>query len=239
MNPLHQFEIKPILDISAGGISFAFTNSSLAVLLSCSAFVILMLLCTSKRQLIPSRAQAFAEFAYQAISSMVDENIGQNGRHFFPFVFSLFFFILAGNMFGLIPYCFTFTSHIIATFTLAMIAFLLVTIYGFIRHGLHFLSYFVPKGVPLVCGLLLMPIELFSYLSRPISLSIRLFANMMAGHTMLKVFAGFSALMGVWGIAPLVVNVVLTGFELLVAVLQAYVFTVLTCLYLHDAVYLH
>ncbi|MDR1475071.1 MAG: F0F1 ATP synthase subunit A [Holosporales bacterium] len=239
MNPLHQFEIRPILDIPVGGINLAFTNSSLAVALSCSIFIILMLLCIRKRNFVPSRAQAFAEVAYQAISAMVDENVGKKGNRFFPFIFSMFFFILSGNAFGLIPYCFTFTSHIIATFTLAMIAFSLATIYGFAKHGLHFLSYFVPRGIPTVFGLLLMPIELFSYLSRPISLSIRLFANMMAGHTMLKVFAGFSALMGIWGVAPLLVNIVLTGFEFLVAMLQAYVFTVLTCLYLHDAVYLH
>ncbi len=239
MNPLHQFEVKSLLGIFINDLDLSFTNASLAMVLSCAIFVFIMTLCTKNKGLVPTRLQAVGELAYQAVATLVDDNVGKKGRQFFPFVFSIFFFIISGNVFGLIPYCFTFTSHIIATFTLAMIVFTLVTVYGFIRHGLHFLSFFVPKGVPLICGLLLMPIELFSYLSRPISLSIRLFANMMAGHTMIKVFAGFSALMGIWGVAPLVVNVALTGFEFLVAIIQAYVFTILTCLYLHDAVYLH
>jgi F-type H+-transporting ATPase subunit a len=170
---------------------------------------------------------------------MLTEQVGSGGKPFFPFVFTLFMFIVVGNLQGLIPYAFTFTSHIIVTFGLAFVVFIGVTILGFIRHGVHFLSFFVPKGVPAVMLILMVPIEIISYLTRPVSLSIRLFANMMAGHTMLKVFAGFVVGLGVLGgWAPLALNVVLTGFEVLVALLQAYVFAVLTCIYINDAVHL-
>ena len=171
---------------------------------------------------------------------MVRDNVGTEGRPYFPFIFSLFMFILFANLIGLVPYSFTFTSHIIVTFAMAITVFLGVTVIGIIRHGLRFFTLFLPSGVPMVMAPLLIPIEIVSYLSRPVSLSIRLFANMMAGHTMLKVFAGFVVPLGILGgWAPLAVDVALTGFEFLVAVLQAYVFTILTCLYLNDAINLH
>jgi F-type H+-transporting ATPase subunit a len=178
--------------------------------------------------------------SYEFVGNMLTEQVGSAGKVFFPFVFTLFMFILVGNLLGMVPYSFTFTSHIIVTFGLAFVVFLMVTVLGFIKHGAHFLSFFVPKGVPAVMLVLMVPIEILSYLTRPVSLSIRLFANMMAGHTMLKVFAGFVIGLGVLGgWAPLALNVVLTGFEVLVAFLQAYVFAVLTCIYLNDAIHLH
>ena len=181
-----------------------------------------------------------AEMAYEFVANMVRDNVGTAGRKFFPFVFTLFMFILFGNLLGLLPYSFTFTSHIVVTGTLALVVITLVTAVGIIRHGFHFFSYFVPKGVPAALLPLMIPIEIISYLSRPVSLSIRLFANMMAGHTMLKVFGGFVVVLGfLGGWAPLAMDVALTAFELLVAGLQAYVFTVLTCIYLSDAVHLH
>jgi F-type H+-transporting ATPase subunit a len=173
------------------------------------------------------------------VADLIDSNVGEKGRRYFPFVFSIFLFVLLGNLVGLVPYVFTFTSHIIATFTVAMIVFLFVTALGIALHGFRFLGLFAPAGVPKFLLPLLIPVEMISYLSRPISLAVRLFANMMAGHTMMKVFAGFVAMIGVWGVAPIAVNVILTGFEVVVAVLQAYIFTILTCVYLNDAVHLH
>jgi F-type H+-transporting ATPase subunit a len=180
------------------------------------------------------------EMSYDFIANLLKENVGSEGRRYFPFIFSLFMFILFGNIMGLLPGAFTITSHIIVTFAMAAVVFVGVTIIGFARHGTHFLSLFVPKGVPFVLLLLLVPIEIISYFVRPFSLSIRLFANMLAGHTMLKVFGGFVVMMGILGgWAPLAFIVILTGLELLIAFLQAYVFAILTCLYLNDAVHLH
>jgi F-type H+-transporting ATPase subunit a len=192
------------------------------------------------RSLVPGRWQSLTEISYEFIAGMIRDNVGSEGRKYFPFVFSLFMFILFANLIGLIPYAFTFTSHIAVTFTMALVVFLGVTVIAVARHGLHFFSFFLPSGVPMVMAPVLVPIEVLSYLSRPISLSIRLFANMMAGHTMMKVFAGFIIPLGILGgWAPLTVDVALTAFEFLVAFLQAYVFTVLTCLYLNDAIHLH
>ena len=170
---------------------------------------------------------------------MVSDNIGDKGHKFFPLIFTLFTFLLFGNMLGMLPYSFTFTSHIIVTFVLAMFVFLLVTLLGIFIHGFKFFGLFVPKGVPMIMLPLMIPIEIISYLSRPISLSVRLFANMMAGHTMLKIFAGFIVPLGIFGVAPLMVDVALTALEVLIAFLQAYVFTILTCLYLNEAINLH
>tara|TARA_B100000676_G_C18044883_1_gene827269 strand:- start:1539 stop:2126 length:588 start_codon:yes stop_codon:yes gene_type:complete len=193
-----------------------------------------------KRLLVPGRWQSLAEISYEFIAGMIRDNVGSEGRKYFPFVFSLFMFILFANLIGLIPYAFTFTSHIVVTFAMALVVFLGVTVIAIARHGLHFFSFFLPSGIPMLMAPVLVPIEVLSYLSRPISLSIRLFANMMAGHTMMKVFAGFVIPLGIFGgWAPLSVDVALTAFEFLVAFLQAYVFTVLTCLYLNDAINLH
>jgi F-type H+-transporting ATPase subunit a len=240
-SPLHQFEIEPIISLpKIGNIDLSYTNSALWMTIAVVVVTVFMVGGTAKRSLVPGRWQSMAELSYEFIANMLSENVGSAGRKYFPFVFSLFMFILAGNLLGLIPYSFTFTSHIIVTFGLALTVFIGVTILGFVKHGLHFFSFFVPKGVPWVLMPLMVPIEVLSYLTRPVSLSIRLFANMMAGHTMLKVFAAFVVSLGlIGGWAPLAVNVVLTGFEILVCFLQAYVFTVLTCIYLNDSLHLH
>ena len=238
--PLEQFEIKPLIPIHIGNLDLSFTNSALMMTIAAGAVTLFLVGGIGARAAVPGRWQSAAEMSYEFIAGMVRDNVGSEGRQYFPFVFTLFMFILFGNLIGMIPYGFTFTSHIIVTFGLAALVFLLVTFVGLARHGMHFFSYFMPSGVPIWMAPIIVPIEVISYLSRPISLSVRLFANMMAGHTMLKVFAGFTVALGVLGgWAPLLINVALTGFEILVAVLQAYVFTILTCLYLHDAVHLH
>ncbi|CAK0751963.1 ATP synthase subunit a [Azospirillaceae bacterium] len=206
-----------------------------------------MVLGMRQRALVPGRLQSMAELLYQFVANMVRENAGHDAKPFFPFVFTLFAFIMFGNLLGMIPGAFTYTSHIIVTFALALVVFLFVTLLGLVKHGLHFFSLFMPHGVPMVLAPILVPIELISYLSRPISLSVRLFANMMAGHTMLKVFAGFTVMMGasmgttgyLAGMGPVIINIALIGFEILVALLQAYVFSILTCLYIRDALELH
>jgi F-type H+-transporting ATPase subunit a len=196
--------------------------------------------------MIPGRLQSAAEMAYETVMTLCLEQIGHEGKKFFPFVFTLFFFVLFGNLLGLLPFSFTYTSHIAVTFALAAMVIILVTLVALRIHGLHFFTYFFPAGAPKLLAPLIVPVEILSYLSRPVSLSIRLFANMVAGHVMLDVFASFVVMLGAAGalgavvaIAPLSLNVVLIGFELLVAVLQAYVFAILTCIYLHDAVHLH
>jgi F-type H+-transporting ATPase subunit a len=190
-------------------------------------------------RLVPGRWQSMAEMSYEFIANMIRENVGAEGRKYFPFIFTLFMFILVGNLVGMIPFSYTFTSQIIVTFAMAATIFIGVTVIGLVRHGVHFFSLFVPSGTPLILAPLLIPIEIISYFVRPVSLSVRLFANMMAGHTMMKVFGTFTAMLGLLGVAPIVLLVALTGFEIMVAVLQAYVFTVLTCLYLNDAIHLH
>jgi len=192
-----------------------------------------------KRAMIPGRWQSIVELAYEFIANMLRENVGSEGRQYFPFIFTLFMFILFSNLLGLVPYSFTVTSHIVVTFALAMVVFIGVTIIAVARHGLKFFTFFVPPGLPIVLAPLLVPIEVISYLARPITLSLRLFANMMAGHTMLKVFGGFVVALGLFGFAPFVFIIAIYALELIVAVLQAYVFTVLTCLYLNDAIHLH
>ncbi len=239
-NPLEQFEIKPLAQITIGGVDASFTNAGLSMVITVTAITLFLTLSISRRGLVPGRWQSMAELSYEFIAGMVRDNVGNDGRRYFPFIFSLFMFILFANLIGLIPYSFTFTSHIIVTFALAAFVFLGVTLIAVFRHGLKFFSFFLPPGVPMIMAPVLVPIEMLSYLSRPISLSIRLFANMMAGHTMIKVFAGFIIPLGIFGgWAPMAVNVALTGFEFLVAFLQAYVFTILTCIYLNDALHLH
>lgn len=238
-SPIAQFEIKKLIDLSFGGFDVSLTNSSAFMVLTVMAVTLFLMLGMRRGELVPGRWQSMAELSYEFIAGLLRDNVGSEGRRYFPFIFSLFMFILFANLLGLLPYAFTTTSHIIVTFILAMVVFIGVTIIGLVRHGGHFFSYFVPKGVPMAVMPLMIPIEIISYLSRPISLAVRLFANMTAGHTMMKVFAGFILPLGVAGIAPFVVDVALVGFEFLVAFLQAYVFTVLTCLYLHDAIHLH
>jgi F-type H+-transporting ATPase subunit a len=239
-SPMEQFEIKRLLNFHIGSLDASYTNSALwmtiAVILAFFLFVVGM----QKKALVPGRLQSLAELGYEFVANMVRDNVGNAGKKYFPFVLTLFVFILFCNLLGLVPYAFTPTSHIIVTFAMAAVVFIGVTIIGFIRHGAHFLSLFVPKGVPFVLLLLLVPIEIISYFVRPFSLSIRLFANMLAGHTMLKVFGGFVVMLGIiGGWAPLAFIVVFTGLELLIAFLQAYVFAILTCLYLNDAIHLN
>jgi len=238
-DPIHQFEIKELIPLEIFETNISYTNSSLFMSLAIIFVTLLLLISIKNKSLIPSRLQSISEIFYEFISNMVSDNIGDKGRKFFPLIFTLFTFLLFGNMLGMLPYSFTFTSHIIVTFVLAMFIFLLVTLLGIFIHGFKFFSLFVPKGVPMLMLPLMIPIEIISYLSRPISLSVRLFANMMAGHTMLKIFAGFIVPLGIFGVAPLMVDVALTALEVLIAFLQAYVFTILTCLYLNEAINLH
>jgi len=238
-SPVEQFELKPLIEIVIGGVDLSFTNSSLFMVLAVVVTAVFLTQSMRGRHLVPSRLQSMAELSYEFIANMVREQVGSDGRPYFPFIFALFMFILLGNLLGMIPYSYTFTSQIIVTFAMAMAVFLGVTVIALVKHGLHFFTYFFPSGAPLYMAPLLIPIEILSYLSRPVSLSVRLFANMMAGHTMMKVFGGFVVALGVFGIAPMAVLVALTGFEILVAVLQAYVFTILTCIYLRDALHLH
>ena len=238
-SPVEQFKLKTLVPIEIGGMDLSFTNSSLFMVVGVVLVSIFLTQSMSGRHLVPSRMQSMAELSYEFIANMVRENVGSDGRAYFPFIFTLFMFILAANLLGMVPGAYTSTSQIIVTFAMAITVFVGVTIVALVRHGLHFFTYFFPSGAPLYMAPLLIPIEILSYLSRPVSLSVRLFANMMAGHTMMKVFGGFVVALGVFGVAPLAVLVALTGFEILVAVLQAYVFTILTCIYLHDAIHLH
>ena len=240
-SPLHQFEIHPIIPIQLGdaGVDVSFTNSALFMVLAMVLISAFMILGMRRSAIVPGRWQCAVEMAYEFIANMLRDTVGQEGRKYFPFVFTVFMFVLFGNLLGMVPYSFTFTSHIVVTFALAFIIFVGVTILGFVKHGFHFFSFFVPPGTPLPMYPLLIPIEVISYLSRPISLSVRLFANMLAGHTLLKVIAGFVWALGVFGILPLAFVVALTGLEILIACLQAYVFTILTCLYINDALHLH
>ena len=239
LNPLEQFEIKHIIPIHIGGVDVSFTNSALVMLIGVVLVTALIMLSTRRAQLVPSRWQSVSELCYEFIAGMIQENTGKEGMRYFPFIFTLFMFVLAGNLLGMVPYSFTYTSHIIVTFAMAVVIFIGVTLIGLKRHGLHFLSLFAPQGVPWVLLLLLVPIELISYFIRPFTLSIRLFANMLAGHAILAVFGGFVAALGIFGIAPLAMDVGFMLLEFLVAVLQAYIFAILTCLYLNDALHLH
>jgi len=237
--PLEQFEIHRIIPIHFGGLDASFTNSALLMCIVVVLVTAFMVLSMRGARLVPSRWQSMAELSYEFVANMVRDSAGSDGVRYFPFVFTLFMFILFGNVIGLIPYSFTVTSHIIVTAALALVVFIGVTIIAFIRHGFHFFTFFFPEGAPVFMAPLLVPIEILSYLSRPFSLSIRLFANMMAGHTMLAVFAGFVVSLGLFGVLPIAFDAVLIAFEVFIGVLQAYVFAVLTCIYLHDALYMH
>lgn len=239
-NPLEQFVIKPLVPLELGGYDISFTQSALWMGIAVVAATLLMTLSMRSKSIVPNRWQNVSEMLYEFVAGMVHENLGHEGRRYFPFVFSVFMIVLMGNLLGMVPYSFTYTSHIIVTGTLALAVFVLATFVGIFRHGLHFFSLFLPKGLPWALAPLIIAIEVISYLSRPISLSVRLFANMVAGHTLLKVFAGFSVAMGVvLGVLPMVVNVALIGLELMIAFIQAYVFAILTCIYLKDAIELH
>jgi F-type H+-transporting ATPase subunit a len=243
-DPIHQFELKPIFKLGRiGNTELVFTNSALYMLAAVAVIVLLTIFATRRGSLVPGRLQAMAEMSYEFVAGTVRSSAGEEGMRFMPFVFSLFMFILILNLFGMVPYGFTVTSHIIITFALAAVVIGTVIVYGFMKHGTHFLGLFVPSGVPAWLLPLMVAIEVISFVSRPISLSVRLFANMLAGHIALKIFAGFVATLltaGFWSILaplPLALTVALTALEVLVAVLQAYVFATLTSIYLNDALH--
>lgn len=238
-SPLAQFEIKRLIPLNIGGVDVSFTNSSAFMLLAVAGICVFLMVGMRRRALVPGRWQSMAELSYLFVANLMRDTVGPGGRPYFPFIFAVFMFVLFGNLIGMIPYTFTFTSHIIVTFVMALTVFVGVTVIALAKHGLHFFSFFVPPGVHWIMWPLLIPIEIISYLSRPISLAVRLFANMLAGHMLLKVFSGFVISLGIFGIVPLAFVVALTGLEFVIAFLQAFVFTILTCLYLKDALYLH
>ena len=246
-SPMEQFEVRPIVPLHVGNLDISFTNASLWMCIVVAAAAIFLTLGASSRRLVPTRIQSITEMSYVFVSDMIRSAAGTEGLKFFPFVFTLFMFVLFSNVIGLFPliHPFTVTSHIIVTFALAIFVFLMVIVVGLARHGLHFLSIFAPK-VPLPMLVLLVPIEIVSFLSRPISLSVRLFANMLAGHTMLYVFGTFviglataGGLLSIISVAPLLAIIAVSALEFLIAFLQAYVFAILTCIYLNDALNLH
>ncbi len=242
-NPIKQFEITPLINFPIGNVDLAFTNSSLWMAIAVVVSTVFLSLAMRRKALVPNRTQVFAEGIYGFVADMIRENIGPKGRQYFPLIFTLFIIVLFGNMLGMMPYSFTYTSHIAVTAALAFLIFFIVILVGIFKHGFHFFSLFLPPGVPWWLVPLILPIEIMSFLTRPITLSVRLFANMIAGHIMLKVFAGFSAGMmalGTAGLAagllPMIFNAVMIGFEFLIAFLQAYVFAILSCIYLKDSV---
>ena len=246
LNPMEQFEPKPLVPLHLFGYDVSFTNQSLMMVLVVAAVSLFLPLAMSRRSLVPSRTQSMAELSYEFVANMIQSAAGEDGLVFFPFVFTIFMFVLFCNFFGLVPWTFTPTSQIIVTFALASVVILTVIITGILKHGIGFFKLFVPKA-PFLLLLLLVPIEIISFLTRPISLSVRLFANMLAGHTMLQVFAGFVIALGgagalglkVISIAPMLLIIAIMALEFLVAFLQAYVFAILTCIYLNEALHLH
>lgn len=245
-SPVEQFTIKVLFALNLFGYDVSFTNSSLFMVLTVLASVLFLALAIRPAALIPGRMQGLAEMLYEFVADMVRSNVGNEGRPYFPVIFTLFMFVLFSNLLGLIPYSYTTTSQIVVTFAMALTIFVGVTLIALVKHGFHFFSFFVPSGAPKALIPFLVIIEVISYFVRPVSLSVRLFANMLAGHTMLKVFAGLAVMIASAGgvaaagsVLPLIAIIGLTGLEVLVAVLQAYVFTILTCMYLNDALHLH
>jgi len=245
-SPVEQFTIKVLFALNLFGYDVSFTNSSLFMVLTVLASIAFLALAIRPAALIPGRMQGLAEMLYEFVADMVRSNVGNEGRPYFPVIFTLFMFVLFSNLLGLIPYSYTTTSQIVVTFALALAIFVGVTLIALVKHGFHFFSFFVPSGAPKALIPFLVVIEVISYFVRPVSLSVRLFANMLAGHTMLKVFAGLAVMIASAGgvavagsVLPLIAIIGLTGLEVLVAVLQAYVFTILTCMYLNDALHLH
>jgi F-type H+-transporting ATPase subunit a len=234
-SPLEQFEIRPLIPLHLGGYDVSFTNSTLFMAIALALIGLIFVIGTSRKALVPGRLQSAAELLYEFVVNMVDDNTGHGGRKFVPLVFTIFVIVLFGNVLGLIPYSFTYTSHIIVTFALALLVAIVVLLASLRKHGIHFFAMFLPAGVPVFLSPLIVPIEIVSYIFRPISLSVRLFANMMAGHIMLQVFAGFTVALGLFGVLPLVFIIALIGFEIIVVLLQAYVFAILTSIYLRDA----
>lgn len=245
-NPIHQFVIQNKVDFNIAGVDVSFTNSALWMVIGLVVSTSFLILATRRRSMVPNRLQMVSEMLYMFIADMVRDTIGPKGARYFPFIFTLFVFVLMGNILGLVPYSFTYTSHLAVTGGLALLVFIMVIGFGLINHGLKFFSLFAPAGAPWFIYPILVPIEVISFFVRPLTLSVRLFANMMAGHIILKVVAGFAlaaASVGggyvVLGVFPVLVNFLMIAFEFLVAVIQAYVFAILTCVYLKDTVELH
>ncbi|KWV48367.1 ATP synthase F0F1 subunit A [Bradyrhizobium macuxiense] len=244
IDPIHQFNIEPLFTLGhIGNYTIAFTNSSLYMFIAVLLIALLML--ASGRELVPGRLQSMAEISYEFVASTIRSNAGADGMKFFPLIFSIFMFLCVSNLVGVIPYTFTIASHLIVTFAMAIMVFLTVLIYGVYKNGLKFFKIFVPSGIPIYILPLVMFIEVLSFFLRPVSHSVRLFANMLAGHIALKVFAGFVAMLGfslgalgwVGGVLPLALTIALYALEILVAFLQAYVFAILTVIYLNDAIH--
>lgn len=241
--PLDQFIIKDLIPIHVGGVDLSFTNAALWMVIAGAVTSVGLSLAVRHKAIVPGRLQMFAENSYGLVANMVRENAGKSGMAFFPFIFTMFCVVLMGNMLGMIPGSFTYTSHLAVTASLALFLFIFFTGVGFYKHGLHFFSFFSPAGVPLPLKFVIVPLEVISYMTRPLTLSMRLFANMMAGHLVLKVFAGFCvSLMSLSifaSIVPMGFNVIMIAFEFMIAFLQAYVFAILSCIYLHDALEMH
>lgn len=239
LNPLEQFEIHNILPLSIRGIDLSVTNAALMMLINLIVALTFMHIVSSKTAMVPNRKQMLGEILYNMISDMVITSSGQEAKKYMPFMFSLFLFIIVSNSMGMLPYTFTVTSHIIVTFIMAIAVFICVTTVGFLKHGTKYLRIFLPEGTPVFLAPMMICIEFFSYIIRPITLSVRLAANITAGHIVMKVIASFVIMAGIAGFAPFVFIVLLTGFEIFVAILQAYIFTILSCIYLSNAVKLH
>lgn len=238
-NPFHQFEVYPLIKLSLAGHDVSFTNASMFMMMAVILVVVFFYLTMRNARLVPNRWQCAAETLFEFAQSTLLDSAGEKSRPFIPFIFTLFTFILTLNLLGMLPYGYTVTSSIMVNFALAAMVFALVIIIGFVKHGLHFLSFFLPEGTPKILSPLIILIELISFLSRPITLTMRLAGNMLAGHVLLKVLASFVLMMGVYGVMPIAFTMVMSGFEFFVAVLQAYIFTILTCVYLNDAINLH
>ena len=242
-SPLAQFEVTKMVDLQIAGLDLHITNSAIWMMVATALVIAFTTVFISRRAMVPGRMQSLVEISYEFVANMIKDNVGHEGRPYFPFIFTLFMFILACNMFGMLPYSFTVTSQVVVTFGLAFVVFIGVTVIGFIKHGLGFFKFFLPHGVPGFLAPLVIPIEVLSYLIRPVSLGLRLFANLTAGHTMLKVFAGFIVPLGAFyiipGVIPMAAVIGLTVLEMAIAFLQAYVFAVLSCIYLHDAIHMH
>lgn len=238
-NPMEQFTVKPIIPLEFKGIDISFTNSALCMVIAVVASTLLLGLCIRKRSIIPTAAQSIPESLYSFISSLIKENVGREGMKYFSFIFSLFLFVAFGNLIGLFPYAFTYTSHLAAVGGLSVIALLVNVCIGIKKKKLGFLRTFLPRGIPLALAPLIIPIEMISYLSKPFSLTVRLVANMTVGHIMLKIIAGFILALGIGGIIPFAFDACIIVFEIFIAVLQAFIYTVLSCIYLGDALHEH
>lgn len=238
--PMDQFEIKPLVPLEAFGFDISITNATVWLAIVTLSLLLFQHFALRGATIVPNKLQLVLELSYDFITNMLDESVGRKGKRYAPFLFTVFMFILFSNLLGMLPYGFTVTSHFAITLTLALFFFIIITIIGFVNHGLKFLSLFLPEGAPIVLAPLLIFLELVSYLARPFTLALRLFLNMTAGHVVLKVFAGFSAGLGIYlGVFPALFNVLFVGFEFFVATLQAYIFTVLLCVYLNDSINLH